>query len=79
MNTRKSVIVLILLLLFSAVASLGIRDNFGSEMGFLNDYGDKMVYAVRGSWLPYLKKPYTEVSRLISSPFPMLLWKLLAL
>ena len=61
MNTRKSVIVLILLLFFSAVASLGIRDNFGSEMGFLNDYGDKMVYAVRGSWLPYSKMPYTEV------------------
>lgn len=61
MNTRKSVIVLILLLLFSAIASLGIRVNFGSEMGFLNDYGDKMVYAVRGSWLPYSKKPYTEV------------------
>jgi len=61
MNTRKSVTLLILLLFFSAVASLGIRDNFGSEMGFLNDYGDKMVYAVRGSWLPYLKKPYTEV------------------
>lgn len=61
MNTRKSVIVLILLLLFSAVASLGIHDNFGSEMGFLNDYGDKMVYSVRGSWLPYSKKPYTGV------------------
>lgn len=61
MNIRKSMILLSLLLLSSILLSLGIRKNFGSEVGYFNDYGDKIVYAVRGSWYPYSKNPYTEV------------------
>jgi len=61
MNIRKSIILLSLLLVASILLSLGIRKNFGSEVGYVNDYGDKIVYAVRGSWYPYSKNPYTEV------------------
>jgi hypothetical protein len=62
MNIRKSIALLSLLLVGSILFSLGVPKNFGFRIGFINDYGDKMVYAVRGSWYPYSKKPYTEVS-----------------
>jgi hypothetical protein len=61
MTIRKSIILLTLLVIASVSLSLGFPRNFRKEMGFLNDYGDKIVYAVRGSWYPYSKIPYTEV------------------
>lgn len=61
MNMRKSIILLTLLVAASCALSLGFPRNLRKEMGFLNDYGDKMVYAVRGSWYPYSETPYTGV------------------
>ena len=61
MNMRKSILLLTLLVIGSVTVSIGFKRNFRSELGLLNDYRDMMVYAVRGSWYPYLKKPYTEV------------------
>jgi len=61
MNMRKSILLLTFLVIGSVAVSIGFKRNFGSELGFLNDYRDMMVYAVRGSWYPYSKKPYTEV------------------
>ncbi len=61
MTIRKTIILLTLLVVVSVSLSLGFPRNFRKEMGFLNDYGDKMVYAVRGSWYPYSKIPYTGV------------------
>lgn len=61
MTIRKSIILLTLLVIASVSLSLGLPRNFRNEMGFLNDYGDKMVYAVRGSWYPYSEAPYTGV------------------
>ena len=61
MNMRKSILLLTLLVIASVAVSIGFKRNFRSEIGFLNDYRDMMVYAVRGSWYPYSKKPYTEV------------------
>ncbi|HKQ33256.1 MAG TPA: hypothetical protein VJV40_08625, partial [Thermodesulfobacteriota bacterium] len=61
MNMRKSILLLTLLVIGSVAVSVGFKRNFRSELGLLNDYRDMMVYAVRGSWYPYSKKPYTEV------------------
>jgi hypothetical protein len=61
MNMRKSILLLTLLVIGSVAVSIGFKRNFHSEIGLLNDYRDMMVYAVRGSWYPYSKKPYTEV------------------
>ncbi len=58
---RKSILLLTLLVTASLAVSVGFKRNFRSEIGFLNDYMDLMVYAVRGSWYPYSKTPYTEV------------------
>ncbi len=61
MTIRKTIILLTLLVVASVTLSLGFPRNLRKEMGFLNDYGDKLVYAVRGSWYPYSKTPYTGV------------------
>ncbi len=61
MNIRKSIMLLTLLVMASALLSLGAPKNFLKDIGFLNDYGDKMVYAVRGSWYPYSRIPYKDV------------------
>lgn len=61
MNMRKSILLLVLLVIGSVTVSIGFKRNFHTEIGLLNDYRDMMVYAVRGSWYPYSKKPYTEV------------------
>lgn len=68
MNMRKSILLLTLLALASLAASTGFKRNFRSEIGFLNDYSDIMVYTVRGSWYPYSKNPYTD----IPSEYPQL-------
>lgn len=61
MNMRKSILLLTMLVIASLAVSIGFKRNFRSEIGFLNDYSDIMVYAVRGSWYPYSKTPYTDV------------------
>jgi len=61
MNMRKSILLLTLLVIASLAVSIGFKRNFRSEIGFLNDYADIMVYAVRGSWYPYSRTPYTDV------------------
>lgn len=58
---RKSILLLTMLVIASLAVSIGFKRNFRSEIGFLNDYSDIMVYAVRGSWYPYSKTPYTDV------------------
>ena len=61
MKIREPVILLTLLFIASISLSLGVPRNFGSEIGFVNDYGDKLVYAARGSWYPYSNNPYTDI------------------
>jgi hypothetical protein len=61
MTKRKSIVLLTLLVLASVSLSLGLKSNFRKDIGFINDYCDKIVYAVRGSWYPYSRIPYVDV------------------
>jgi len=49
MNFKKSILILILLVFCSLFFSLALSNNFGTGTGFVNDYGDRLFYAGRGS------------------------------
>lgn len=68
MNYKKSIPLLILLLICSLFFSLFLSDNFNTNTGYINDYNDRLIYAGRGSWYSLSKVPYTEVK----SEYPQL-------
>lgn len=68
MNYKKSIPLLILLLICSLFFSLFLSDNFNTNTGYINDYNDRLIYAGRGSWYSLSKVPYSEVK----SEYPQL-------
>ncbi len=61
MNLRNSVLLLVLLFACSLFFSFAFKYNFGSDIGYVNAYGDRFAYAGRGSWYSMSKDPYTKV------------------
>lgn len=68
MNYKRSILLIIILILCSLFFSLKLTNNFGSNTGFVNDYGDRLIYSGRGSWYSLSKLPYSEVK----SEYPQL-------
>jgi hypothetical protein len=60
-NIKKSILVLLLLVICSLIFSLAFRDNLGLDVRIINDYFDRSAFALRGSWFSLSKAPYTEV------------------
>ncbi|MBN1354523.1 MAG: hypothetical protein JW994_07650 [Candidatus Omnitrophica bacterium] len=54
-------LLLILLIVTAVIFQSFFRDNFGSEIRFINDNADREVYYLRGTWYTIKKTPYTEV------------------
>lgn len=61
MNIKKSILLLLFLVICSLIFSLPFRNNLGIGVKIINDYHDKYNYALRGSWFSLSKIPYTEV------------------
>lgn len=68
MNYKKSIPLLILLIICSLFFSLFLNTNFGTNTGYINDYNDRLIYSGRGSWYSLSKVPYAEVK----SEYPQL-------
>jgi len=60
-NIKKSILLLLFLLICFLIFILPFRNNLGIGVKIVNDSHDRHKYAVRGSWFSLSKIPYTEV------------------